>query len=85
MMHPLEAFVPAQVSGGIDGPIIVTAVVLVAMVVMVGFVVFLALGPGTQPYQAEHAEPTPTDDSGIRDTDAEEPSESPTESGSGSD
>lgn len=83
-MSPLEALGPAQVSDGINGPIIVTAVVLVAMVIMVGFVVFLAFGPGTQPYQAEQAEPTPTDDSGVRDADAEEPSDSPTESGSGS-
>ncbi|QLK26585.1 hypothetical protein HYG81_02925 [Natrinema zhouii] len=81
MMPLLEALVPA-VLGGFDGPVVIGWVIIAAMVIAIGFVVFLALGPGTQPYQAEHAEPTPTDDSGVRDTNAEEHSNSSTESGS---
>lgn len=81
MMVPLEAIVPAIV-GGLDGPVVVAAVVVVAMVAMIGVVVFLAFGPGTQPYQAESAEPTPTDDSGVRDTSPDQGSSSPTDSGS---
>ncbi|PGF17445.1 hypothetical protein CP556_15950 [Natrinema sp. CBA1119] len=77
----LEALVPA-VLGGLDGPVVIGWVIVAAMVVAIGFVVFLALGPGTQPYQAEHAEPTSTDDSGVRDANAEEQSNSSTESGS---
>ncbi|SEP80966.1 hypothetical protein [Natrinema salaciae] len=82
MTSSLEALSPAVLGGGIDGPTVVAAVVVVAMVVTVGFFVFLALGPGTEPYQAEQAEPTPTDDSGLRNTDADERSGQSTESGS---
>ncbi|WP_226042165.1 hypothetical protein [Natrinema sp. DC36] len=81
MIPLLETLVPA-VLGGLDGPVIIGWIVLAAMVVAIGFVMFLALGPGTQPYQAEEAEPTPTDDGGVRDTNAEEQANSSTESGS---
>ncbi|WP_226479269.1 hypothetical protein [Natrinema amylolyticum] len=80
MMLPLETLAPA-VLGGLDGPVIIGWGIVAALVITVGFVVFLALGPGTQPYQAENAEPTPTDDSGIRDA-AEDRSDSRSESGS---
>ena len=67
-MPVFEVFPPA-VLGGVDVVSIVGWVGVAAMVVVVGFLVFLALGPGTQPYQAERAEPTPTDDSRGDDTD----------------
>ncbi|SEV86258.1 hypothetical protein [Natrinema salifodinae] len=86
-MAPPEALVPAVVGGGLDVPVIVGWVIIAAMVGLVAFVVFLALGPGTQPYQAEQAEPTPTDDTAVRDagteTDTEEGADSPRESRSG--
>jgi len=81
-MIPLFETPVSAVLGGLDGPVVIGWIILAAMVVAIGFVVFLALGPGTQPYQAEQAEPTPTDDSGVRDTNAEEQSNSSTESGS---
>ncbi|WP_222918829.1 hypothetical protein [Natrinema sp. SYSU A 869] len=77
-MSLLEILAPA-VLGGLDGPVIIGWDIIAALVVTVGFVVFLALGPGTQPYQAESAEPTPTDDSGIRDA-TEDRSDSRSES-----
>jgi len=78
-MPVLEGLAPA-VLGGFDGTAVIGWVGVVAMVVVVGCLVFLALGPGTQSYQAESAEPTPTDDSG-HDTSTEEPPDAPTESG----
>lgn len=80
-MPVFEVVTPA-VLGGVDVVSIVGWVGVAAMVVVIGFLVFLALGPGTQPYQAERAEPTPTDDSGVDDAGAEERSDTPTESGS---
>jgi len=81
---PVFGVVTPAVLGGVDAVTIVGWVGVAAMVVVIGFVVFLALGPGTQPYQAERAEPTPTDDSGVGDTGTEERSDATTESGSGS-
>ncbi|WP_226006920.1 hypothetical protein [Natrinema salinisoli] len=72
MSLPLETLHPAVLGGGIDATDVVGAVLVVAIVVIIGVVVFLTFGPGTQPYQAESAEPTPTDDEGDRDADAED-------------
>jgi len=80
-MPVFEGVTPA-VLGGVDVVSIVGWVGVAAMVVVIGFLVFLALGSGTQPYQAESAEPTPTDDSGGGDTGGEERADTPTESGS---
>ncbi|MFD1561978.1 hypothetical protein ACFR99_00115 [Haloarchaeobius amylolyticus] len=78
-MPVFEVVTPAVV-GGVDGVTIIGWVSVVAMLLVIGFLVYLALGPGTQSYQAERAEPTPTDDSGVDDTGAEERSDTPTES-----
>ncbi len=74
----LEALVPA-VLGGLDLIPIIGWVGVAAMVIVVGAVVFLALGLGTQSSQGESAEPTPTDDD-AHTTGTEEPSDTATES-----
>ena len=79
-MPLLEVLVPA-VFGGPDVVTIVGWVGVAAMVVIIGFVVFLALGPSTQSQRTERTEPTPTDSDG-RDASTEERSDAPTESGS---
>ncbi|MFA9416872.1 hypothetical protein [Natrinema sp. HArc-T2] len=79
-MPLLEVLAPA-VLGGLDAVTIVGWIAVAAMAVIIGFVVFLALGPSMQPQRAKHAEPTPTDGDG-RDAGTEERSDAPTESGS---
>lgn len=79
---PVFGVVTPAVLGGVDVTTIIGWSSVAAMVLVVGFLVFLALGPGTQPYQAERAEPTPTADREEDDTDTGERSDTSTESGS---